>query len=71
MIGMRGKSRSYFFPWDATEILKIKLSACKVNDVIAWHNEKSGIFTVCSAYRLAMSISHNLGAEGSSSAPTR
>lgn len=40
----------------AQEILKIKLPARRMEDVIAWHFEKSGRFTMRSAYRLGVSL---------------
>ena len=41
----------------------------KTPNLIVWHYEKLGVFTVKSAYRLAMTRSQNLEAEGSTSAP--
>jgi hypothetical protein len=38
-------------------------------DSIAWHYEKSGVFSVRSAYRLALTRALNLEEEGSSTAP--
>jgi hypothetical protein len=32
--------RQFFHPWDVDEILKIKLPATKVPDLIAWHYER-------------------------------
>jgi hypothetical protein len=64
-----GRVRQYFFPRDVQEILKIKLPANKTSDSIAWQYEKSGIFSVKSAYRLALTRAKNLDAMGSSSAP--
>jgi len=37
-----------FNPADVEEIKKIKIPAREAEDFIAWHMEKSGIFTVCS-----------------------
>jgi hypothetical protein len=65
-----GIIRRYFHWWDAEEILKIRLPLNKSPDFVAWHYEKSGIFLVRSAYKLAMSISHNKHEIGSSSAPS-
>jgi hypothetical protein len=63
-----GRVRQYFFPRDVQEILKIKLPANKTSDSIAWQYEKSGIFSVKSAYRLALTRAKILDAMGSSSA---
>jgi hypothetical protein len=38
--------RQFFHSWDAEEILKIKLPVTKVQDLVAWHYEKSGVFSV-------------------------
>jgi hypothetical protein len=59
--------RQNFHPWDVEEILKIKIPANKVPDFVAWHYERSGVFSVRSAYRLALSRATNLEREGSSS----
>jgi ribonuclease HI len=61
--------RQFFYAWDANEILKIKLPASKIPDTIAWHYDNLGGFSVRSAYRLALSRSQDLEAEGSSSSP--
>jgi hypothetical protein len=49
-----GMLRCYMFPWDVDEVLKIKLPLNRGPDCVAWQNEKSGIFTVRSAYMLAI-----------------
>jgi hypothetical protein len=59
----------YFYPWDVQEILKIKLPGIKTPDWIAWHFEKTGLFSVHSAYRLALTMAHDLDVLGSSSNP--
>jgi ribonuclease HI len=46
--------RSTFLPIDSELILKIKPSRRGDDDVLAWQPEKSGIFSVRSAYRLAL-----------------
>jgi hypothetical protein len=61
--------RRYFYPWDVDEILKIKLPANASVDRIAWHYEKSGVFSIRSAYRVAMNLEYNVDGMGSSSAP--
>jgi hypothetical protein len=48
--------RTYLFPHDAKEVLKIRPTSRVEEDFIAWHYEKSGIFTVSSAYKLALQI---------------
>jgi hypothetical protein len=58
--------RQFFQPWDVEEILKIKLPTAKQPDSIAWHYEKSGVFSVRSAYHFAFSRALNLEEEGSS-----
>jgi hypothetical protein len=59
--------RRYFYQCDVEEVLKIKLPALETEDWIAWNYEKSRLFTVRSAYRLAMRDVHEMGAVGSSS----
>jgi hypothetical protein len=44
----------WFLPIDVQEILKIRTSNRNDEDFIAWHHEKLGMFTVRSAYRLAL-----------------
>jgi hypothetical protein len=61
-----GTLRQYLYPWDVEEILKIKLSINKIPDWVAWQYEKSGVFSVISAYRLALTRAQNLNAMGSS-----
>jgi len=46
--------RRFFFSCDAVEIFKIKLLAHETPDFVAWHYEKTGYFSVRSAYRLAV-----------------
>lgn len=46
----------YFYPHDAHEILKIKLPARNTEDVIAGHYEKTGLFTVRSAYKVDLDL---------------
>jgi hypothetical protein len=61
-----GTLRRYFFPWDVEDILKIKLPANKRSDWVVWQYEKSGLFSVRSAYRLALERAHNLDEVGTS-----
>ena len=49
-------SKQNFAPLDVEEILKIKLYS-SFEDIIAWHYERSGIFSVKSAYKLALNMS--------------
>jgi hypothetical protein len=63
-----GTLRRYFFPWDVDEIMKIRLPATKRPDWVAWQYEKFGVFSVSSAYRLALERAHNLNEVGTSSA---
>jgi hypothetical protein len=58
--------RRYFQPWDVDKILKIKLPTNKILDWVAWQYEKSGVFLVMSAYRLALTRAQNLDEIGSS-----
>jgi hypothetical protein len=44
----------YFWPHDVDQIPNIRLPRVPVADFIAWHYEKTCVFTVKSAYRLAM-----------------
>ncbi|XP_062186766.1 uncharacterized protein LOC133890399 [Phragmites australis] len=46
--------RSLFLPHDAYEILQLKLPNTCYEDFQAWHYERNGIFTVRSAYKLAL-----------------
>lgn len=45
------KLKQFFLPVDICEIQKIRLSARLGEDILAWALEKSGIFSVSSAYR--------------------
>jgi hypothetical protein len=58
--------KCYLFPWDVEEVLKIKLLASRGPDCVAWHYEKLEIFTVRSAYKLAIKTTQDLDAMGSS-----
>jgi hypothetical protein len=61
--------RQIFLPMDADAILSIRTSRQGEDDFLAWHLEKSGIFTVKTAYRLAIENklnSKNSNASGSS-----
>lgn len=62
--------RRYFYPCDVEEILKIKIPHEECHDYVAWNFEKSGLFSVNSAYRLALRREHGEGEIGTSSTPT-
>jgi hypothetical protein len=51
--------RNIFMPHDADEILKIRLPRTEEEDFISWTPEKHGIFTVKSAYNLALDLRSN------------
>lgn len=46
--------RRIFYPLDAEEILRIQLPHSPEEDFIAWHYDKVGMFTIFSAYKLAL-----------------
>lgn len=56
-----------FYRFDAEAICSIKLPRADVEDTLAWHYEKTGQFSVRSAYRLAVSIQNQAGNPTSSS----
>jgi hypothetical protein len=58
--------KTIFHPADADHILQIKLPKASGDDYIAWNYEKHGIFTVKSAYRLALDLRDNNHGEGMS-----
>ena len=58
-----------FNPADVEEITKIKIPARAPEDLIGWHWEKTGIFTVRSAYNLGLRIKQGHSAQSTSSAP--
>ncbi|KAJ1269253.1 hypothetical protein BS78_07G196800, partial [Paspalum vaginatum] len=55
-----------FNPADREAISRIRIPSRTAEDIIAWHGERSGIFTVRSAYNIAMKLK-NLQTETSSS----
>jgi hypothetical protein len=60
--------RTCLYPHDVAEVMKIRLPDRDEEDFVAWHNERSGIFTVKSAYNLTLRIEYEeIGTEGSSS----
>lgn len=48
--------RQLFYPADADIILNIQLCHRMTEDFIAWHYDRVGMFTVRSAYKLALDI---------------
>lgn len=59
--------RQLFYRFDAEAICNIKLPKGKVEDCLAWHYEKKGIFSVRSAYWLAATQQHQNNQRASSS----
>ena len=49
-----------FNPAYAEEIAKIKIPPRSSNDFVAWHVEKIGLFSIRSAYNLALKIKTTL-----------
>lgn len=45
---------SLFLPRDIKEILKIPLSTPRAEDIIIWHNSKSGEYTVSFVYHMGV-----------------
>jgi hypothetical protein len=58
-----------FCSTDAEAIAKIKLLARPSDDFIAWSLEKTGLFSVRSAYNLALKLKTHQSSQSSSSAP--
>jgi hypothetical protein len=59
--------------WDADTILSIPLPTRRQPDFYAWHHDRKGLFSVCSAYRMMINIkitreSYFDGVQGSSNA---
>jgi hypothetical protein len=61
-----GTLRRYFFHWDMEEIMKITLPVNKRSDWFARQYKKTGIFSVRSVYKLALTRDHDLDAVGTS-----
>jgi hypothetical protein len=59
--------RSFFYLCDVEEILKIKIPSTPCPDWFAWNYEKADIFTVRSAYRVALRRKYDAGATSTSS----
>jgi hypothetical protein len=45
-----------FHEYDVEEICKIKIPTSNVKDCVAWHGEKSGVFSVHSAYKMGANL---------------
>jgi hypothetical protein len=60
--------RKIFYMEDAEWILKQKLPRNTCHDFLAWHYEKTGEFSVKSAYRLAYNLQHGVRWKAGSSA---
>ena len=58
-----------FNPAYAEEIAKIKIPPRSSNDFVAWHVEKIGLFSIRSAYNLALKIRMTPQSQATSSAP--
>jgi hypothetical protein len=62
--------RDLFYEHDVQAILSIELPQTQQQDRIAWNYAKNGVFTVKSAYRLALDLKHsNRDIHGCSSLP--
>jgi ribonuclease HI len=62
--------RELFFEHDVQAILGIELPLQNLEDRLAWQPERNGIFTVKSAYWLALSLKHQQRDVGSTSSKT-
>lgn len=60
-------------PCDVPEILRIKLPQYQSEDFLAWHYEKSGVFSVWSVYKVALKsqLPSNMGASSCSASGER
>ena len=66
--------RKILLPHDVDEVLKIRLPQSTSEDFIAWYFERSGVFSVRSAYRLAVNeneANRDLGQSSTSQAGER
>jgi ribonuclease HI len=59
--------KTLLYPHDVDEVLKIRLSDRAPEDHIAWFYEKSGLFSVRSAYHLAVQLENSTQSSASSS----
>jgi len=60
--------RRFFHHFDVEKILKLRIPWRDEEDMIAWHYEKMGTFTVRSAYQLGMTLKELEAGQASSSA---
>jgi hypothetical protein len=60
--------KSVMFPHDVKEVLKVRFSVRMTKDHVAWFYEKTGIFSVKSAYHLAVHLDNDDGCHVGSSA---
>lgn len=65
--GMSTRSPGYSSQIDVETICSIRISSRQENDFIAWHPDKHGIFSVRSAYSLALDFSRTEVSSSSSS----
>lgn len=56
-----------FHRFDAEEICKIKIPRWDLEDCVAWHGERSGVFSVRCAYKLGAQLKHQIRVKASSS----
>ena len=56
--------RHLFYPYDAEEILRLRMQSNGEGDFVAWHFEKTGMFSVKSAYKLALTLKDKKEDEG-------
>lgn len=56
--------RHLFYPYDAEEILRLRIQSNGDGDFVAWHFEKTGMFSVKSAYKLALTLKDKKEYEG-------
>ena len=61
--------RKVFHATDVDQVLQIRISKFTEEDYIAWHYEKDGIFSVKSAYKLAVELQANHTSAGMSNKP--
>jgi len=75
LLGIDGRNWDFdklshlFNPADVEEIAKIKIPTRLPEDFIAWHLEKTGQFSVRSAYNLALGLKIGESHQATSSAP--
>ena len=59
--------RHLLYSHDAKENLKLRTLNLGEGDLIAWHHDKSGLFSVKSAYKMALNLKQSKGYSGNSS----